>query len=137
MRRFVLALALASVAACGDTNVWVPTAPSDPKTIAAVPVAIKSTIGFRVFGNASQVRVRYATPIDGLTQVVTSLPYGNTFTTTADSMFLSLEATPLVYPVVLSPFLSVQIVVDGVMFREATANDFTNNTLAVSGTWRR
>lgn len=136
MRRLWIALALASVAACGsDVNIYNPTAPTPP--VGTVVAVVKSTIAFRVFGNASQVRVRYSTPIDGLTQVVTSLPYGNTFTTTDTSMFLSLEGTPLIYPTILSPFFSVQIVTDGVVFREATSNDFTANTLAVSGTWRR
>jgi len=136
MRTFLAALIALSVAGCGDTNVWIPTAPSDQATPAVVAV-VKSTISFRVFGNASQVRIRYSTPIDGLTQVVTSLPYTNTFTTVDQSMFLSLEGTPLIYPVILNPFFSVQIVTDGVLFREATANDFTANTLSVSGTWRR
>jgi len=135
--RLIVSIVLAVfVCGCGDTNVWIPTAPTAP-TAPAVAAVVRSTIAFRVFGNASQVRVRYSTPIDGLTQVTTSLPYSNTFTTADASMFLSLEATPLIYPVVLSPFLSVSIVVDGVLFREATSNDFTNNTLAISGTWRR
>ena len=136
MRSFIAALIALTVAGCGDTNVWIPTAPSDQATPAVVAV-VKSTISFRVFGNASQVRIRYSTPLDGLTQVVTSLPYANTFTTTETSMFLSLEGTPLVYPVVLNPFFSVQIVADGVLFREASSADFTANPLAVSGTWRR
>jgi hypothetical protein len=135
MQRLLIAL-VALVAGCGcgsDVNVYNPTQPSP----AAVVAVTKSTISFRVFGNASQVRIRYSTPLDGLTQVVTSLPYANSFSTTETSLFLSLEGTPLVYPVVLSPFLNVQIVADGVLFREATSNDFTANPLTVSGTWRR
>jgi len=131
----VVAAMLSLATACGsDVNIYNPTEPSKPATVAAV---VKSSISFRVFGNASQVRIRYSTPLDGLTQVVTSLPYANTFTTTETSLFLSLEGTPLVYPVVLSPFLNVQIVADGLLFREATSNDFTANPLTVSGTWRR
>jgi len=134
MRLLCALVAVASLCGCGsDVNIYNPTQPSAP--VAAL--AVKSTISFRVFGNASQVRIRYSTPIDGLTQVVTSLPYTNTFTTVDQSMFLSLEGTPLIYPTILNPFFSVQIVADGAVFREATANDFTANTLAVSGTWRR
>jgi len=130
---FVVAL---TVAGCGDTKIY-NTSPTAPSPAVVVPAIVKATISFRVFGNASQVRIRYSTPIDGLTQVVTSLPYANTFTTSEASMFLSLEGTPLIYPVVLNPFFSVQIVTDGVLFREATSADFTANALAVSGTWRR
>ena len=101
------------------------------------PIVVKTSISFRVSGNPTQVRIRYSTPVDGLTQIVTSLPFLSTFTTTDTSMFLSLEATPLVYPVVLNPFLSAQIVVNGAMFREASSADFTTNTLAISGTWRQ
>ena len=136
MRTLCALVVALTVAGCGDTKIY-NTSPTAPTPAVVVPVVVKSTISFRVFGNASQVRIRYSTPIDGLTQVVTSLPYTNTFTSTDASMFLSLEGTPLVYPVVLNPFFSVQIVTDGAVFREATSNDFTANTLAVSGTWRR
>ena len=127
-------VALLLVAGCGDTivNNLPPTAPTTP------PAVVRTVIEFRVQGNASSVRVRYSSPLDGLAQVVTSLPYFNSFTTTADSMFLSLEAAPLTYPTIItSPFLAVQIVAGGVMFREATSNDFFFVPLQASGTWRR
>jgi hypothetical protein len=133
----IVVLAVLSMAwRCGDTIVNVPTTPSQtPTTPTPVP---RTTIEFRVVGNASSARVRYSTPIDGLTQVVTSLPYGNSFTTAATTMFLSLEATPISYPLLSgNPFLAIQIVVNGSLFREATANDTALNTLSVSGTWRQ
>jgi hypothetical protein len=69
---------------------------------------------------------------------VTSLPYFNTLTITGDSLFLSLEGTPVSYGfAVIYPFLSVQIVVDNTVFREATSQDFLLSPLAVSGQWRQ
>jgi len=135
MRSIVVVLALA-LCGCGDTVINVPT-PTAPTPTPATP-APRTTIEFRVVGNAAAVRVRYSTPIDGLTQVVTSLPYGNSFSTAATTMFLSLEATPIAYPLLSgNPFLAIQIVVNGALFREATANDTALNTLSVSGTWRQ
>jgi hypothetical protein len=133
MKRSLL-VALLAVAGCGDTivNNLPPTAPTPP------PSVVKTVIEFRVQGNASSVRVRYSSPLDGLVQVVTSLPYFNSFSTEASSMFLSLEAAPLTYPTIITnPFLSVQIVAGGTMFREATSNDFFFVPLQASGTWRR
>jgi hypothetical protein len=135
MKRSLL-VALLLVAGCGDTivNNLPPTAPTTEKA----PAVIKTTIEFRVVGNPSSTRVRYSSPVDGLTQVVTSLPYFNSFTTEAASMFLSLEATPVAYPALVTfPFLSIQIVTGGTTFREATSNELVLNTLQVSGTWRR
>ena len=95
-------------------------------------------IEFRVQGNASSVRVRYSSPLDGLVQVVTSLPYFNSFSTEASSMFLSLEATPTAYPFAVNvPVLQVQIFANGSLFREASSADFSLNTISVSGTWRK
>ena len=123
------------VSACGDTIVNVPTAPSTtPAPVEAKP----STIEYRVSGNANSVRIRYSNVSDGLSQVVTTMPYVTRFTTKDTTMFLSLEATPISYPFsVTFPFLSVQIFVDGNLFREASSNEFLLNTLSVSGTWRK
>jgi len=134
--RASLLVAIAAVAlACGDTIVNVPTAPD--RTSTQQPAIVNTTIEFRVLGNPSSVRVRYSAPADGLTQVVTTLPYSSRFTTTATNLFLSLEATPISYSVLANPFLGVQIVVGGSLFREATSNEFLLNTLSVSGTWRQ
>ena len=135
--RTLLVAFLSSVAiACGDTIVNVPTTPTPlPST---TPVVVKHTIQFRAQGNPSSVRIRYSTPVDGLGQVVTSLPYFQTFTISGDSVFLSLEATPISYGyAVIYPFLSIQIAVDNVVFREATSADFILAPLATSGQWRQ
>jgi len=134
--RVTLLVSIAAVAlACGDTIINVPTAPE--RTGTQQPAVTNTVIEFRVLGNPSAVRIRYSSPADGLTQVVTTLPYSNHFTTTATNLFLSLEATPLGYSVLVNPFLGIQIVVGGSLFREATSNEFLLNTLSVSGTWRQ
>ena len=137
MRLTFSALALAAaltLAGCGsDVNIYNPTQPST-----TTPIVVKTSISFRVSGNPTQVRIRYSTPVDGLGQVVTSLPYFQTFTISGDSVFLSLEATPISYGYgVLYPFLSIQIAVDNVVFREATSADFILAPLATSGQWRQ
>ena len=135
MRSCLVVLVALLVAGCGDTIVNLPTTPTPSTTTPAVKT---TTIQFRVIGNATSARVRYSTPLDGLGQVVTSLPYFNTVTTTGDSLFLSLEGSPISYGFgVLYPFLSVQIVVNGIVFREATSQDFLTAPLSVSGQWRQ
>jgi hypothetical protein len=137
MRSLLLAglavLTLTLGAACGDTIVNVPNPPTAPTN----PV-VTSRIEFRVTGNATSVRVRYSSPTDGLAQTVTTLPYFATFTTTSDSLFLSIEATPISYSAITNyPFLSIQILVNGNLFREATSTDFLLYTISANGTWRR
>ena len=119
---------------CRDTIV-IPTAPAPTPTPV---VAAKNTIQFRVIGNATSVVVRYSTPTNGLEQAVSSLPFFSGFSTSATAIFLSLQATPSSYPFsVIAPFLDVQIVVNDDVFQEASSQDFSLNTLAVSGTWRQ
>jgi hypothetical protein len=131
-RLLILATLAALAIACGDTIINVPTEPT-PKP---APV-LKHTVQFRVLGNASSARIRYSTPVDGLGQVVTSLPYFNTLQVDGAAAFLSLEATPVSYGYVMYPFLSVQIAVDNVVFREATSADFQLLPLSASGQWRQ
>lgn len=136
-RAVVLALGCAVTVACGDTIVNLPTQPGQTAPPVTTP-AVKNTIQFRVTGNATSARVRYSTPIDGLGQVVTSLPYFNSLTISGDSLFLSLEATPISYMgTVFYPFMSVQIVVNGTVFREATTQSFLLEPMSVSGQWRQ
>ena len=145
-RLLVLVVVAVLVAACSDTIVMVPTAPGtvpvvtnpNQPTPTPTPQPIQTRIEFRVAGNASSVRVRYSTPADGLAQVVTTLPYNISIATTEATLFLSLEALPMAYAFnITHPFLSVQIVAGGVMFREAVTTDFLLNPVVVSGTWRR
>ena len=133
MKLLSLLLFLALTSACGDTIVNNPAAPSAP-----VPPPQPNRVEFRVTGNATNVRIRFSNTVDGLSQVNTGLPYFVQFNTTITQMFLYIDATPQAYPFILtSPFLSAQIVVNGSLFREATSNDFTFNTISASGTWRQ
>jgi hypothetical protein len=112
------------------------TSASAVPTPTPTPTPAAIAVQFRVLGNPNSVRIHYSTPADGLVQVVGSLPWENGFTWNARSVFLTLDATPLVWlSVGTSPFLSVQIIVNGSVFREAALSDFSFTTLAVSGTY--
>jgi len=137
MKILTLTLATILLVGCGDTNIYNdrgnPNAPSTPGNGTTNKVIVE----LRVFGNAQSVRVRYSTPLDGLTQVVTTLPYFVTFSTDKTSLFLSLDVTPITFPTgTINPFLIGQIYVDGQFFREASSSDFLS-TLSVIGTWRK
>jgi len=136
MRSLLLVLVALSVA-CGDNYITVPVNPSTLPTVPTV-VAVRAAVEFRVIGTPTSVRVRYSSPSDGLNQVVTTLPYSARFDSTTDALFLSLEGTPLTAGLFSSsPFFAIQIVVNGSLFREATSSSLLNETLQVSGTWRR
>jgi hypothetical protein len=139
MRRRLLVVALVLTAAACTRVTYPPADRSGGGTSPTSPTPVTtSRVEFRVIGNATSARVRISTPLDGLTQVVTTLPYFASFRTTEDSVFVSLEVTPLSYSLLTTaPFLSAQIVVDGTLFREATSNELLLNTLSVNGTWRR
>lgn len=140
MKFLVLALSL-FVANC--TKVYVPTTgPSDTyyagSTNTTGTVNGRDTIEFRVLGNASSAQIRFNNSLDGLVQTQAVLPFVTSITSTRDNIFLSLEATPTNYSVsTVQPFLSVQIYVNGILFREATSSSFLLNTLTVNGTFRR
>lgn len=138
-----LFLCLFLITGCGDTNVIYPPlgpsnyTPTNPTTPNPTPVPT-SKIEFRVVGNASGVTVRHSDSINGLMQVTTTLPYLMTYSTSQSSIFLSIEATPQSYNFsVTNPFMVVQIFVNGLLFREASSNNFLLSTLTVSGTWRQ
>lgn len=136
MRSLLVVLMAVTVVACGDTYITVPTAPTavTPPTVPVTPV----TIEFRALGTPTSVRVRTSAPADGLAQVVTTLPYFASFKTTSDTLFLSLEGTPLIHGLLAtSPFFAIQILVNGNLFRESTSTNLFPETLLVSGTWRR
>lgn len=144
MKRLPIVLLVIGVSACDKTYFVNPTIPSQVGTVPTgynpnTPVpATGHKIEFRVNGNALTARIRYSNPIDGLTQVVTTLPYSIILSTNQPTMFISLEATPFGYPLGLDfPFLSAQIFVNGFLFREATSSNFTTDTISVSGTWRQ
>jgi len=135
LRLLLCALALAGASACGDTIVNIPN-PTQPTSATTTPVT--SQLQFRVTGNATSARIRYSTPLDGLVQTTTTLPFFTSFNTTSDNLFLSLEVTPIGYSgIVNNPFLSAQILVNNTLFREATSTDFLLYTISVNGVWRR
>jgi hypothetical protein len=111
--------------------------PNSPTPLPSTPTPVSNTrIEFRVNGSSTTARIRYTNAVDGTTQVVTSLPYVTAITTVDSSMFLTLEATPVSYTYTPNPFMSVQIFVNGTLFREAVSNDLLI-TLSVAGTWRK
>jgi hypothetical protein len=121
------------VAGCTD-RITVNNIPPTPTP----PTVATHTIEMRVVGNATSVRIRHINPVDGLSQVTTVLPYLVTLKTDQVVMFLSLEVTPLAYPpATMTPFLSAQIFVNGVLFREGSSADFLFAPVTVSGTWRK
>ena len=143
MIRSLLLLACLTAVGCGDTIIQPPTYPAPAPTPTPTPAPTPPpaprvhTIDYRVVGSASSARIRYSNPVDGLTQVVTTLPFDVQFSTAQTIIFLSLDVTPIAFPLLQpSPFLSAQIVVDGSLFREATSADTTLTTLTVTGTWR-
>ena len=138
--KYLMLCGILLVTSC--TKVYIPpTAPSNEYYGNSNPggtVNGRDTIEFRITGNATGVKVRYNNSLDGLIQFQTTLPYSISFTNSKDTIFLSLEATPAGYnTATFSPFLSVQIYVNVVLFREASSNDFLLGTLSVSGTFRR
>lgn len=148
MTRHVLTLCALTLSAlmvgCSDTNIIIPTTPSTlPVTTtnpgnpnAPVPVTV-TKIEFRVTGNASGARVRYSNSNDGLAQVTTVLPFVFSMSTQQQSLFLSIEATPTSYAsFAVFPFMSAQIFVNGILFRENSSSDFLLQTIIASGTWR-
>ena len=137
-----LLLLLSPLAGCNNSDITrpseIPRGTEPPRATTTVPVAQSSRIEFRVSGNATSARVRLTNAVDGTTILTTTLPYVTTVTTTESSMFVALEATPVSYPFTnTTPFLSVQIFVNGSLFREAIAEDYSYSTISVSGTWRK
>ena len=137
MRNLTLGIVIAlATVGCGDTYINVPSSPTAPTP--TTPTVTSAKIEYRVTGNAASVKVRYSNEQDGLIQTVTTLPFFASFTTNASSEFVSLEVTPLtMYDYVQTPFISLQIFVNGNLFKEATANSFVQQTISVDGTWRR
>jgi hypothetical protein len=127
----LLVVALGTTAACHDTDIAATALPVTP-----TPPPLNA-IEFRVSGTALSARIRFSDPRDGLSQVVSALPYVVDTATRDTTIFLSLDVTPLSFPFVVgSPFMSAQIIVNQAVFREATSSDTSGATLSVSGTWR-
>ena len=136
-RAVLLVLAVTVTALCLACRDTINVLPSPVPTPTVTPIPL-NVIEFRVNGNPTLAKVRFSDPVDGLTIVTTVLPYSISIQTAATTMFLSLEATPTAYRSRSNvPVLQVQIFANGSLFREASSADFSLNTIAVSGTWRK
>lgn len=122
---------LLAIAGCDEVNRITVNLPTDP-----TPTITTNAIEFRAVGTATGVRIRHVNPIDGLSQVTTVLPFVATVRTEATVFFVSLDVTPLGYGLA-PPFLSVQIFVNGTLFREGSSSEFFLTPISVSGTWRK
>lgn len=134
MKLLFVSLIVALGVGCGDTIIHneLPTTPTE-----TAPKVVSTTIEFRVTGNLSLVRVRYSDTIDGIEQTVTGLPYFFSFSTTKDTMFVSLDVTPVTLnSIVENPFLTAKILINGELFREGSSTDLLTS-LVVNGQWRR
>ena len=107
LRILTIVCALGIISGCSDTNIIIPTTPSNlPVTPTNpgnpnAPVTGIHKIEFRTTGNALGARVRYSNSNDGLAQVTTVLPFVFNMTTSQQSIFLSIESTPTSYSCLL------------------------------------
>lgn len=135
-RPLILLLCALVFVGCRDEINVLPSPTPTPVTPTPPPAPVADRIEFRVLGTHRNVLVRHASAQDGTTQVTTDLPYFSTFTTLAPTMFLSLEASTLNSIVTGTPFLQVQILVNGTVVREASSNQ-SFPTLSINITYRR
>lgn len=129
LRRTFLACVLALAAGCAevenDKTTNEPVNPAAP----TVPEVVKPTeVEFRVLGDTGAATIRYGSAQEGTSQVTSLPPWFATQKTTRESIFLTVSAE--------APgstgFLQVQIIVNGQLFREASASGF-DPKVAVSG----
>jgi hypothetical protein len=137
MKSIIPIILAIGIFSCRDVvNVNQPSPTPTPTVTPVVPT--NNIIEYRVQGNASSAKIKFSFPTDGLTLLTSVLPYDTTYSTPLNTVFVSLEATPVSYPFnILTPFLSVQIFANGNIFREATSSDFLLGTISVNGTWRK
>jgi len=88
------------------------------------------TVEYRVIGTARRARIIYASTIHGTTELTTGLPWFASFRTNNDRIFVSLYAKAEEIGTVRT-----QILVDGVLFREASTDGFFGTEIEVSGTF--
>jgi hypothetical protein len=94
-----------------------------------VPVARTYTVEYRVIGTARRADITYTSTIYGSTDLTTGLPWFADFQTNRSQVFVSLYALAEGNGTV-----RVQILVDGVLFREASTDGFFGTSVEVSGT---
>ena len=88
---------------------------------------------FRVTGDMRRVMITISSTTEGITKVITDLPWFTTIRSTRESMFLSISAEAEQDVGNLGTIV-VQIFVNGLLFREASASGF-DPAAAVSGSW--
>lgn len=87
------------------------------------------TIEYRVIGDVRQADITYVSDIYGSNDILTGLPWFASFKTSNNRVFVSLSALANSDGV-----LRVQILVDGVLFREGSTDGFFGSSVEVSGT---
>jgi hypothetical protein len=140
MRALMMVAALVAASCTNYPPTYPSTVPSTTPITPGTPGATTADlIEYRITGTPAQVNVRFSTSFDGSTQLLAALPWSVNLSTTRAPVFLSVEATPVSAFSLLGPtppFLTVQIFINGILFREASSANFST-TLTVSGTWRR
>jgi hypothetical protein len=112
-----------------DRNGDNPTKPS-PVPEPPAPPPPTHTFEFRVVGTVGRVDISHTSTTEGTTLVRSNLPWFATIRSARTLMFLSLTAAALD----TEGTLTVQLFVDGVLFREAHATGFAP-TATISGQW--
>lgn len=131
-RRSLFSLLLLSVVTVsGCTKVYTDDDERNGPPTSPAPVVKADIIEFRVAGNFPSAIVRHSDSINGLTQVTTGLPYFASVSSTRENIFISLEASAIG-----TGNLQIQILVNGLLFREANSTSF-GPVLSVNGTYRR
>jgi hypothetical protein len=94
-----------------------------------IPVARTYTVEYRVIGTARRANIIYVNDIYGSNELSTGLPFFSNFQTNHARVFVSLFAQAEGEGAV-----RVQILVDGVLFREGSTDGFFGSSVEVSGT---
>lgn len=132
-RLFALAVAIllaTSAACCVKTYYPTPTkGGADASPVAPTPLAVSHTIEFRALGTAPGVEITYGSAQEGTTVITTLVPWSASFKTTRTNLFVFLTAKAQGFG-----HLSVQIFIDGELFREADADALPGDLVQASGT---
>lgn len=128
-RMFLAGLPLLAAACVRDNTIVT----KDPDGGDTGPTSVKvHSIEFRATGtDPGTMEITQTSTQEGTTTVRTDLPWFSTLKTTRTSMFLSLSAKDIGF---FMGTVTVQILVDGELFREASVSGF-NPTAAISGQW--
>ena len=120
------------MSASGCTKNYYPPAADSANTVigAPTPVVVTHTIEFRALGTVSNADVSYGSAQEGTTTITTSVPWSASFKTTRTNLFVYVTGTAEA-----SGALTVQIFIDGELFREADrVNLFPGDQVQASGT---